>query len=109
MRGARHVRVVGTVVASVLDVPIMPINGPLGASPRAQPALMQSTFAHANESAAPGTYAVHLDTGIQVELSATPRTGIGRVTFPGQPTSTVVVDAGGSVNGVFDSELSIDP
>src|SRR5216683_2839468 len=64
------------------DVPIMPINGPLGASPRAQPAVMRSTFAHANESAAPGAYAVRLDTGIQVELSATPRTGIGRITFP---------------------------
>ena len=84
------------------DVPIMPINGPLTASPRAQPALTQATFAHANESAAPGAYAVGLDSGIQVELAATPRTGIGRMTFAAQGASTVVVDAGGSINDVFD-------
>ena len=73
----------------------MPINGPLIASPRTQPpVVMQATFAHTNETAAPGWYTVGLDNGIQVELAATPRTGIGRFTFPAQQTSTFVVDAG---------------
>jgi predicted alpha-1,2-mannosidase len=93
------------------DVPIMPIAGELGASPRQQPAVTQATFSHANESAAPGYYAVSLDDGIQVQLSVTPRTGIGAVTFPNSSgsTGTFVVDAGGSVNDVSNSQVSVDP
>ena len=87
------------------DVPIMPINGTIGVSPRVQPAV--ATFAHANESAEPGAYRVSLDDGIQVEFSATPRTGIGVVTFP--KDGTLLVDAAGSVNDVFDSSVAIDP
>ncbi|HEX8968724.1 MAG TPA: GH92 family glycosyl hydrolase, partial [Chloroflexota bacterium] len=92
------------------DVPIMPIAGPLTASPRAQPALTQATFSHANESAQPGTYAVSLDNGIQVQLTVTPRSGLGKLTFPsGVSEGTVVIDAGGSVNDVFDAHVSVDP
>src|SRR5712691_11235741 len=87
------------------DIPIMPINGTLGVSPRVQPAV--ATFSHANESAEPGAYGVSLDDGIRVELSVTPRTGIGVVTFP--KDGTLVVDAAGSINDVFDSAVAIDP
>jgi predicted alpha-1,2-mannosidase len=87
------------------DVPIMPITGHLAASPRVQPPV--ATFSHANESAEPGAYNVRLDDGIHVELTVTPRTGIGVVTFP--KDGTLVVDAAGSVNDVFDSAVSIDP
>jgi predicted alpha-1,2-mannosidase len=90
------------------DVPIMPINGTIGASPRVQPPV--ATFSHANESAEPGRYSVSLDNGIHVELSVTTRTGLGAVTFaPGQSNGTLVVDAAGSVNDVFDSYVVIDP
>ena len=34
-----------------LDVPILPINGLLDVSPRAQPAVQRATFSHANEKA----------------------------------------------------------
>src|SRR5918911_3315548 len=64
------------------DVPIMPITGSLLASPRADPDHARSTFSHANERAEPGYYAVTLDNGVQVELSVTPRTGLGALTFP---------------------------
>ena len=90
------------------DVPIMPVPGPPQVSPHAQKTVAR--FSHANESAAPGSYSVALDNGIQVDLAVTPRTGLGKVTFPpGQATGTVIVDAGGSVNDVFDSDISIDP
>jgi predicted alpha-1,2-mannosidase len=92
------------------DVPISAINGTLSASPHAQPSTTQATFSHANELAAPGAYGVALDNGIHVELTVTPRTGIGRFNFPdGQSTGTLVVDAAGSINDVVDSEVSIDP
>jgi predicted alpha-1,2-mannosidase len=94
------------------DVPIMPIVGELAVSPRSRPTLMPATFSHANESAAPGYYAVTLDDGINAQLTVTPRTGIGAITFPGGSsagTGTVVINAGGSVNDTFDSQVVIDP
>src|SRR5262245_56616165 len=63
-----------------LDVPVLPINGLLDVSPRAQPGVQRATFSHANETAEPGYYAVGLDSGIQVELTVTSRTGLGRFT-----------------------------
>lgn len=43
----------------------------------------QSAFSHTGESASPGYYGVVLaDEGIRAELSATPRTGIHRYTYP---------------------------
>ena len=92
------------------DVPIMPLAGPLDVSPRLQPAVAHATFNHGNEVAAPGFYSVGLDNGVGVELTVTPRTGLGRITFPAsQPVGTVIVDAAGGVNDVFDSAVSIDP
>jgi predicted alpha-1,2-mannosidase len=92
------------------DVPLMPISGTLTASPAAQPAQTPSTFSHNNEQAQPGYYAVTLDSGIEVELTVTQRTGQGAVTFPpATSTGTLTIDAGGSVNDVFDSQVAIDP
>jgi predicted alpha-1,2-mannosidase len=91
------------------DVPIMPVAGDLTVSPRVQADLGHATFSHANESASPGAYGVMLDNGIDVQLAATPRTGLGVVTFPpGLTDATLLIDAGGSVNNVFDSQVSID-
>jgi predicted alpha-1,2-mannosidase len=80
------------------DVPILPVLPDTGLP----------TFSHANESAAPGFYAVTLDNGIQVELTATPRTGLGRFSFPANEPASLVIDAGGSVNRVFASQLTMD-
>jgi predicted alpha-1,2-mannosidase len=52
---------------------------------------------------------VTLDNGIDVQLAATARTGLGVVSVPNDGTTgTLVVDAGGSVNDVVDSQVSID-
>ena len=91
------------------DVPIMPIAGTLSASPRAQASLTYATFSHQNEHAAPGEYAVTLDNGISVDLTVTARSGLGAFTWPDNASpATLVIDAGGSVNDVFDSTVSID-
>ena len=89
-----------------LDVPIMPT---LGALPSARPSSRAATFSHANESASPGAYSVRLDNGIAVDLAVTPRTGLGRIAWPADSSSgTLLIDAAGSVNGSFDSAVSID-
>jgi predicted alpha-1,2-mannosidase len=82
------------------DVPIMPMPGGPARSAR-------SSFSHANEQAEPGYYGVSLDSGVRVEVSVTPRTGFGTVAFP-PGTGTLVIDAGGSVNGAFDSGVTVD-
>src|SRR5262249_52941405 len=84
------------------DIPLLPV-------PSASPDLTPVTFSHANESAAPGAYSVLLDNGINVELSVTPRTGLGRITWPsGAALGSIVVNAAGSVNGASDVAVSID-
>ncbi|MFU8854975.1 GH92 family glycosyl hydrolase [Micromonospora sp. SL1-18] len=90
------------------DVPIMPVNGPVTSSPPASPTAFRSTFSHDNEEAHPGYYRVGLDSGIDVKLAATPRTGSGEFTFPDQSDSSLIVNAGGSVNGTTSTDVTID-
>src|SRR5262245_11898389 len=90
------------------DIPLMPVPGAVTQSPRANPNAFRSTFAHANEPASPGYYGVALDSGVAVELTATPRTGLGRFTFAtGSDTNSIIVNVGGSVNGVSDAAVNI--
>ena len=43
---------------------------------------LPAAFSHENEQALAGYYAVKLDNGIQVELTSTRRSGLGRFTYP---------------------------
>jgi predicted alpha-1,2-mannosidase len=69
---------------------------------------------YSNERAWPGYYGVTLDGGIEVELTATERVGVHRITFPEGATGTVQIDAltslsmrttVGEVGVVSDTEL----
>ena len=56
-------------------------------------------LSHEHEHAEPGYYAVILQrSGIEVELTATPRVGLHRVTFPDGADAGLVVDLGFSEN-----------
>ncbi len=91
------------------DIPFMPVPGDVTESPVADPAAFRSTFSHANEAASPGYYGVTLDSGTTVELTTTLRTGIGRFTFnTGSDTNSIIINIGGSVNGVPDGAIAID-
>ncbi|HOS02261.1 MAG TPA: GH92 family glycosyl hydrolase [Candidatus Hydrogenedentes bacterium] len=69
------------------NVGVMPFTGPL------RTRLDGSD--HENEAAAPGYYATTLTpSGIRVELTATPRTGVHRYAFPGNVDANVLIDAG---------------
>jgi predicted alpha-1,2-mannosidase len=77
------------------DIGFMPTVGPLTASPGAT--RVTSTFDHASEAASPGFYRVLLQAnGIDVQLTATARTGFARFAFPATDAATVVIDAGHS-------------
>jgi predicted alpha-1,2-mannosidase len=92
------------------DVPFMPYVGGVSVSPAANASLYYSAFSHANETARPGYYRVHLDgPDVTAELSATLHTGIGEFVYPASTASTMLINAGGSVNGNSNSMVSIDP
>lgn len=92
------------------DFPFMPYVGQLTSSPAANASGYYSSFSHAEESARPGYYSVHLDgPNVTVELSVTLHTGVGRFVFPASSHSTVLINAAGSVNGNPNSAVSILP
>lgn len=87
--GFSHTHLSGTGAGDLYDISFMPVTLP----PRVAPGELgiHSRFSHDRETARAGYYAVRLsDYGIDVELTATPRCGIQRYTFPGGPAAVVV-------------------
>src|SRR5688572_12951939 len=64
------------------DIPFLPVRGRVANSPATNPTEYAQRFSHSNEKAAPGYYQVDLDSGVQVKLVVTARTGLGAFTFP---------------------------
>lgn len=88
----------------------MPYVGSLTVSPAVHGSLYQSQFSHSSEYAHPGYYQVQLKTpNVGVELSVTQRTGIGRFTYPASRAATMLINAGGSINGNSNAGLTIIP
>lgn len=90
--GFSHTHLSGTGCIDLADVMFYPTtredvvqNGAFAHRPYA--------FSHNDEEASCGYYAVQLrDQGIQVELTAAPRTGVHRYTFTGKGARRVVID-----------------
>ncbi|ALG15569.1 alpha-mannosidase [Kibdelosporangium phytohabitans] len=89
------------------DIPFMPFAGQVTTSPATDPNRYIAKFNRANETATPGYYGVTLGSGAKVELTATQRTGAGRLRFPAGATSTLLVNTSGSVAGTEDAETVI--
>lgn len=89
----------GRGISCYQDFAFMPLLGPLLASPVNSGTAYHAGFSHTNETAAPGYYRVALNNGIQVELTATLRTGMARFTFPDTNAVTLLINASSSVNG----------
>jgi predicted alpha-1,2-mannosidase len=87
----------------------MPLLAPGTASPDRDRTAFAVPFSHARESARPGRYAVTLDDGISVELTASTRVGFGRFTFPASAFPTLAINAASAVNGAVSSWIRIDP
>jgi predicted alpha-1,2-mannosidase len=92
------------------DIPFMPIVGKVTTSPSvdAKDSVYASNFAHANETATAGSYRVRLDSGVNVELTATARTGSGRFTFPSGESGVMLVRVSDSEVGSSDAAVTID-
>ena len=99
--GFSHTHLSGTGIGDLCDVLVMPaavevdLSKELGSIREED---FASMFSHENEKAQPGYYAVDLDNGIKVELTATARTGLHRYTFPESSDHEVVIDLGHAIN-----------
>ncbi|GHH77717.1 alpha-1,2-mannosidase [Kitasatospora indigofera] len=82
------------------DLPLLPVTGALGASPGTNWTGYASGYTKSNESASPGFYKNRLDRyATDVELTATTRTGMGRLTYPSQAASQLLINTSRSATG----------
>jgi predicted alpha-1,2-mannosidase len=100
------------------DFPFVPTTEPLRSSPaRAGSSLLagrfQPGYSHREERARPGYYAVRLNPvrgpGIEAELTATTRTGVGRFDFGANPHASILINAGGSAQPNDFAAVHVDP
>ncbi|MDA4118045.1 MAG: GH92 family glycosyl hydrolase [Thaumarchaeota archaeon] len=92
------------------DFPFMPYVGNISSSPATSGSQYYSSFSHNSEIARPGHYQVHLNSpNVTATLSVTPHTGVGQFVYPASSASTMIINAGGSINGDSNSGVAIVP
>ncbi|HJB43983.1 MAG TPA: GH92 family glycosyl hydrolase [Candidatus Coprenecus merdipullorum] len=101
--GFSHTHFSGTGHSDLGDVLLMPTTGELKLRPgtAADPdAGYRSRYSHERETARPGYYEAFLDDyGIRAQLTATPRTGVHRYTYPeGASEQRVILDL---IHGIY--------
>ena len=110
--GFSHLHLTGTGAGDLYDISFLPTSGPLRSAKLDDvnsKETVHSAFSHDKEQASPGYYQVYLeDYRVNVELSATDRTGIQRYRYD-QKDNQVRLHLGYTRNwdGVTDSQLSI--
>ena len=94
--GFSHTHLDGTGCADLGDFLFMPTVGKIQCDPGAESETSsgyRSSFSHDQEKAMAGYYAVKLlDYDINVELTATPRVGVHRYTYPKSKEANVIID-----------------
>ena len=101
--GFSHTHFSGTGHSDLGDVLLMPVTGELKLRPgtAADPdAGYRSRYSHESEVARPGYYEAFLeDYGIRAQLTATPRTGVHKYTYPeGATEQRVILDL---IHGIY--------
>ena len=83
------------------DLPFLPFSGTVTTSPAGSTAwsTYRVTYNKANEQASPGYYHVKLNTNIDVELTATTRTAMVRMTYPTSLPAQLLLHTGRSATG----------
>lgn len=95
IRGFSLTHISGAGCSDYGNIPFMPTLG--------NSLVSYYTFSHANETAAPGSYAVTFDNGLKTELAATKRSGIAWFTYPGSDTASLLVDVARAFNNAMGS------
>ncbi|WP_425400297.1 GH92 family glycosyl hydrolase [Aeoliella sp.] len=101
--GFSHTHLSGTGIGDLGDVLFMPVTGKVHVTPGTPEdpdSGYRSRFRHESEYAEPGFYRVHLDDyDIDVELTATPRVGFHRYTYPKGSSHQLVIDLAHTIHG----------
>ena len=96
--GFSHTHFSGTGHSDLGDILLMPGVGEVKLDPgtaQDPDSGYRSRFSHENEKAAPGYYEVLLsDSGVKAQLTATPRVGVHKYTFPNGEDGHLVLDLG---------------
>ena len=95
MTGFTMLHLNGTGCGDLSEILFMPYMGKLTTNRGTKDdpdAGFSSRYSHAKEIARPGYYAVMLDDGIKVELTATERVGMMRSSFPKREEAHVIID-----------------
>ena len=99
--GFSHLHLSGTGIGDLADVLIMPVTGEVKLNKGRQEFPHNgylSTFSHKNEIAKPGYYAVKMDNGVAVELTASERVGFHQYRFPKGKDAHVIIDLKEGIN-----------
>ncbi len=100
--GFSHTHLSGTGIGDLCDILFLPsmypFNISLPDSTYSLAKLNRTLFSHEAEQARPGYYAVALSSGVDAELTATPRCGVQRYTAVTDGTMSVLVDLGFAIN-----------
>jgi predicted alpha-1,2-mannosidase len=90
------------------DLNLLPVTGSVSTSPGSNWTSYASGYTKANESAAPGYYKTRLDKySTTVELTATTRTGIARLTYPNTTTAQLLVNTSRSATGSRNGTVNV--
>jgi predicted alpha-1,2-mannosidase len=111
--GFSHNHLSGTGWADLGDILVMPTVGKINMLPGSEEKPetgYRSTFSHERETASPGYYSVILDSyGIKAELTASPRVGFHKYTFPKSEESNVIIDPTNKIFGnIYHTLVSIE-
>ncbi|MEN6306671.1 MAG: GH92 family glycosyl hydrolase [Anaerohalosphaeraceae bacterium] len=110
INGFGLVHLSGVGCGATCELPFMPVTGSLTVSPVADKNTYSSAYTHEKEKASPGYYAVTLDRyAVNVELSATIRSGIGQFHYTTAEAAHIVFNPTASANGLRDGHITIDP
>jgi putative alpha-1,2-mannosidase len=92
------------------DIPFMPFTSEIATSPSTDDtsAIYASSFTHADEYATPGSYRVKLESGVDVQLAATLRSGAARFAYPPGTPAAMLVRTSDTQIGSSDAEVLID-
>jgi predicted alpha-1,2-mannosidase len=92
------------------DIPVLPFTKSIAHSPDTDllDAYYSAGFSHDNETAIPGYYQVKMDNGVNVELSATTRSGIAKFTYDDVKNAKLLFRTAYSQLGSGAAETKVD-
>ncbi|SFD34172.1 GH92 family glycosyl hydrolase [Pseudoalteromonas denitrificans] len=92
------------------DIPVLPFTSDIKGSPETDmlDAYYSAGFSHDNETAIPGYYQVKMHNGVNVELSATTRTGIAKFAFDNKENAKLLFKTSHSQLGSGDAQTQVN-